>query len=444
VVQDGAVKLVNPQTQELVGYSGDEIVHRHFTDFIHPDDREMVGSYYQKRIAGEEIPSRYSFRLIRKDGMTRWVEISAVKILWDGIPATLNFLIDITKRKRAEIALQESEERYRILAEGAQVGIITCDLNGTIIYLNPKILDLVGSQSESDTKKINLLTFQPLIDAGLSGVLAKTLNSGISTAFEFAYTSVWGKYVYYLGHISPLTREGKISGAYIILDDISTLKNSEEVVSESNQKLRLLTSLTRHDILNQITLIYLLQNLAICSEDLSKSQEYIGRAQQVTGQIEKTIGFTREYENFAIVTGGWQNVSRIIESVREEFPDMMISLENNIPERLEIYADPIIRKVFYTLLENALRHGRKLTRVTFSFQEQDQGAIISCTDDGIGIPDNEKELIFEHGYGKNTGLGLFLARELLSITGLAIRETGVHTEGAGFEIIIPARKYRIA
>ena len=118
-------------------------------------------------------------------------------------------------------------------------------------------------------------------------------------------------------------------------------------------------------------------------------------------------------------------------------------VENLIPQNLEIYADPIIRKVFSTLIENAIRHGGEITHIRLSSHMGENTQIITCDDDGLGVPSGEKGSIFDHGFGKNTGIGLFLAREILSITGLSIREVGIPGEGARFEILVPSGKFRM-
>ncbi|WP_255331916.1 sensor histidine kinase [Methanocalculus taiwanensis] len=102
-----------------------------------------------------------------------------------------------------------------------------------------------------------------------------------------------------------------------------------------------------------------------------------------------------------------------------------------------IYADPMIEKVFSNLMDNTLRHAGKATQVRISCNETEDGLVILYEDDGYGISDDDKELIFKPGIGQNTGFGLFLAREILAITGIAIREIGVYSEGAKFEILVP-------
>ena len=109
-----------------------------------------------------------------------------------------------------------------------------------------------------------------------------------------------------------------------------------------------------------------------------------------------------------------------------------------------MFADPLIVKVFFNLIDNALRYGGKITTIQFSAEESDGDHIVVCEDDGIGISAVEKEKIFDRGFGKNTGLGLFLAREILDITGITIRETGEEGKGARFEIMVPKGMWRMA
>ncbi|MDO8872229.1 MAG: PAS domain S-box protein [Methanoregula sp.] len=105
IAQDGMLQLINHRMVEFTGYSEQELLSIQFSAVIHPDDHAMVVEWYQKRINVEESPSRYTFRLSPKDGSTRWIEISVAATDWDGHPATLNFLTDITERKWTEEAL---------------------------------------------------------------------------------------------------------------------------------------------------------------------------------------------------------------------------------------------------------------------------------------------------------------------------------------------------
>ncbi len=136
VTQDRKLQFVNPQFIVIMGYSEKELTSRPFIEFVHPDHREQVMGIHIKRFKGEEVPSTYEFRVVDKQGNTKWLENKGILIEWGGGPATLNFLRDITERKKAEEVLLESEERYRAVAEDAPVLICRFLHGGEITYVN--------------------------------------------------------------------------------------------------------------------------------------------------------------------------------------------------------------------------------------------------------------------------------------------------------------------
>lgn len=115
IAQDERVVYMNSKLAEITGISFEEARDKPFSDFIHPDDRAMVLDRYRRRLAGESIPDAYEYRTIVKDSRVIWLNISTKKIEWNGRPATLNLLTDITARKLAEEALQERIEEMNCL-----------------------------------------------------------------------------------------------------------------------------------------------------------------------------------------------------------------------------------------------------------------------------------------------------------------------------------------
>jgi len=154
------------------------------------------------------------------------------------------------------------------------------------------------------------------------------------------------------------------------------------------------------------------------------------------------IQFTKAYETIGETTPRWQDIRALVETAAKQVPTGNIVVKNDLPFGAEVFADPLIVKVCYNLIDNAVRHGGGITTIRFSAREHDGAFVIVCEDDGDGIPEALKEKIFEQGFGKNTGLGLFLARLVLSITGITIGETGEPGKGARFEITVPREKYR--
>jgi signal transduction histidine kinase len=151
--------------------------------------------------------------------------------------------------------------------------------------------------------------------------------------------------------------------------------------------------------------------------------------------------FTKDYQNIGVQSPQWFDLKKVIVSNAAHLPLSPMKLLVNC-DNLEIYADPMLEKVFYTLLENALRHGETITTIEFSCRVLAEGLMVIYKDNGEGVPAEYKEAIFEHKYFKHTGFGLFLSRAILGITGMKIRETGEPGKGARFEIIVPMGAYR--
>ncbi len=143
VAQDGLIKYLNPQLAEMVGYTVEEMLSRPFLDFTHPDDRQMAVDNYFMWQRGESQASRYQFRFLRKDGSTGWSEMSAALLQWEGRMASLAMVNDITERVRAEQALAESEEKYRLLVDNANQGT-TVIQDGLVAFVNPKLAQITG------------------------------------------------------------------------------------------------------------------------------------------------------------------------------------------------------------------------------------------------------------------------------------------------------------
>jgi PAS domain S-box-containing protein len=230
-------------------------------------------------------------------------------------------------------------------------------------------------------------------------------------------------------------------GVICTIVDITDNKLSQEALTQANKKLNLLNNVTRHDILNQLTA--LLGYLELSRQDTSDPHllKYLMKEEQAANAIRSQILFTRDYQNIGVHSPQWQNIAEIVSLALASIDLHRVLVNVKVPA-FEIYADPLLEKVFYNLIDNSVRHGERVTGITIMSEKSDDGLDIIVEDNGTGVPDKEKERIFRREYFKNTGFGLFLSREILAITNLTIKENGKYGYGARFVIHVPREAYR--
>ena len=173
------------------------------------------------------------------------------------------------------------------------------------------------------------------------------------------------------------------------------------------------------------------------------SSGYFQKVSTAAERISAMIRFTKEYESIDVNAPAWQDCHKLVDTAIKQAPLGKVTVKNDLTAGTEVLADPLIIRVFYNLMDNAVRYGGKITTIRFSTLESGEDHLIVCEDDGDGVIAGEKEKIFERGFGKNTGLGLALSREILSITGITITETGETGKGARFVMTVPKGAWRI-
>ncbi len=442
---DGIITASSPMVLSLLHLSSDKEVNgTSIFEWIVPEDRERVQNDIGTMMRGNACtPDVY--RIVRRDGSQFSTEISAALVYRkDGsVNGMVALIRDITERITAETALRESEEKYRNLVDNLNIGIFRSSLDkaGRIIEVNNFFARLFGFESKELLKGISIKKYYINTDDRIR-IYKELISTGHIARRELQMTKRDGSlfWVSITAHIPgfPDTSAGIIEGT---IEDITEQKHSEDMVRSANRKLGLLSSITRHDIQNQLMALQgyqelLRDHLAGCEE-----KELLDKQIHIAGAIERQILFTREYQQMGLEAPVWQDACRIIEKARSHVNTGNIIVDNRI-SGTEILADAMLVKVFVNLIENAVRYGDMITKIVFYLRETPDGLVIVCEDDGTGIPEDEKEKIFMRGFGRNTGLGLFLAREILSISGISIRETGEPGKGARFEIQVPTGAYR--
>ena len=238
VVQDGLLRMINPRSVELSGYSEQELLNQPFVTFIHPEDREMLLDRFRERIGGKTIPSRYTFRSVRKDNSIRWVELSVVLITWDERPATLNFLTDITDRKLAEDALRESEERYRQFFKTTLDSVFITTPEGRYIDFNDSLMETLGCRSREETFGIAVASTYAHPEER-DAFLACVKRDGYVKERPMQFRKRDGTVFDTLISIVPLKNpDGSIKAFIGTVRDITDRKRAEDALRKSEERYR--------------------------------------------------------------------------------------------------------------------------------------------------------------------------------------------------------------
>jgi PAS domain S-box-containing protein len=318
VAQDGVIKYLNPIISQMMEMPPGEALGLPFIDFVYPEDRKLVGERYRKRIQGEEAPSHYDFRTFGRNGKATWVSLSVVSIQWEGRPATLNFLMDITERKKVENDLHHS-----------------------------------------------------------------------------------------------------------------------------NQRLNLLSSITRHDALNQVMVIegsaVILQKRGLAPEQREIVEKMAHAAQAIKHQME----FARSYQEIGEKAPTWQNLGKAVVDSEALVSKGDLNVVKDV-NGYEVRADPMLYKVFFNLIDNCSRHSGGAKSIFITARPEGEALMVVIEDDGKGIPEEFRPLRFEPGHGRNSGYGLALIKEILAITDIGIVENSLPGNGARFEVRVPPAQWRAA
>jgi len=249
VAQEGMLKFANPKAMEITGYSDKELTSRPFTEFIHPDDRQILAELYLKKLKGEETPHGLTFRAIAKEGRVIWFGLKVVSFTWEGKPAVWCFMKDITERKKAEEAFLEGERKYRSIAENVTDVIWITDMNFRPTYVSPSVTRLLGYSVEEAMAGTLETRLTPTSLNATAETMAKALASQkpeeqdaiVSQPLEMEMKHKDGSTVWASVNLSFIRgSDGQRAEIVGILHDMTERKRVEETLERKEQHFRAL------------------------------------------------------------------------------------------------------------------------------------------------------------------------------------------------------------
>jgi PAS domain S-box-containing protein len=420
----------NPAAEHLFGYRREEIIGQGpalLSLAEQPDggrSGDLAADYIRAALKG--TPQVFSWTHKTKNGRLFPSEVTMIPAPVRGEDRLIVIVHDRTAQDNRE---QQSRHLARF-PERSPDPVIEIDSGQNITYANPaslivlKTLEMPQDPAAFIPDGFDTLV-APLISAGSDSPVHCELRIG---------TALFGETISY----DPVDKRVRIYAR-----EVTTRSFETSALEQANRKLNLLSSITRHDIKNKLTGVLGYLELARGSTRDTELIEYLNRAETSATAIRQQIEFTKEYENLGVKTPVWQELSLVLEAA-EKLLEMGAVVVEDETSGLSVYADPMLEKVLYCLLENAVKHGDTITKIRIHGSSTPAGYQLVVEDDGVGILNDRKEKIFNKNVGKGGGgFGLFLVREILSITGITVEETGTPGAGARFEISIPIGKFHV-
>ena len=357
------------------------------------------------------------------------------------LAGAIESITDITRLRQQDLALRVSESRYRTILENTASAIAIIDEDETISYINPEFEKIIGYVRDEIEGKKKLTEFVAPKDLERLQKYERDCRVNphrATTNHEFQFIRFDGYVRTGFLTITPIPDTTRM---VVSLMDITNKTREEDALQRANTKLNSFNYITRHEILNHLTVV---KGYIELSREGIRDPPFLlaslDKELAAANAIQNLITFTRDYQNIGIQPPSWYNLSKTINmaaaSVRMGSIKLLVDIEG-----VEIYADHVIEKVFFYLIDDAVRFG-KIRKIRFFCKESFEELLVICEDDGIGISPDKKEKIFNRKLFQNSGLDMYLSREIMSITGISIRETGTFGKGARFEIRVPEGAYR--
>ena len=378
----------------------------------------------------------------KKDGSIIPVEILLNYVEFGPNAYVFAFVRDITDRKRAEDELKSAYEKNKGLMDYANDAIFIADAKtGMLLDANKKAQELIG-RTLAEVQLMHESELHPKEEEEkYRAYFKKHAMDGGGLQEEIVIDKI-GNHIPVIVSATILDLGGRrcMMG---IFHNISDIKKAQDALQLANKKLNLLAEITRHDIRNKLTVLGGYLELFTDHPPEPLHSMYLTKLKSAVKMIAANIDFTKLYQDLGVVAPVWHDVSDTFFKACTHIDIKKIRFESDA-DGVEIFADPLLERVFYNIVANAVEHGNRVSVVRLSSLEVPDGLLIRIDDDGIGIPSHDKETIFQRGFGKNTGLGLFLSREILSITNITIKESGEFQHGARFEMFVPKGVYRFS
>ncbi len=332
--------------------------------------------------------------------------------------------------------LRESRQKFERLFVGNPEAAIYLSPDFRILDVNPRFEELFGYSLDNVKGKC----IDDIVVPKDKMEEAEILNEKAKKGYVYHDTvrkRKDGSLVQIAISAAPINVDQQPVGYVVLYKDISKLKETEKQLKDTMEKLHVVGKLTRHDVRNKLSTVT--GNVFLAKKKLADDEalKYLKEIESASDQVERIFDFARTYEKLGVEELAYVDVEKSLEEAVSLFSDLHDVKVMNDCRGLAVLADSLLRQLLYNLIDNSLKHGTKVSRIKVHYRETEKPQLkLIYEDDGVGISKAEKEKIFQEGYGKDTGYGLYLIRKMCEVYGWTIQETGKQDQGAQFIITI--------
>jgi len=477
VAQEERIKFANKRFSKISGYSQEEVLGKPLLEIIHPEDREYVLESFKRRLAGEVPTKVFQYRAIRKDGITIWVEVFSTVIDYQGKPATLTSILDVTERKRMEEALRESERRYALTLDTVPDMVYESTLDGTILYANRYASEILGySLDELGTINISDILDKDSFETAFREIekILETKNPSRNISFNLKTSG--GEIIPVEAHSVLFEKEGQpatiLGVARGIADRIKAEENRRKLEArlrhaEKMEAIGTLAGGIAHDFNNLLMVVQ--GNVSLMLKGLDPSHPHHNRLKNIEKQVssgadlaDQLLGYARKgrYEVKPI------DLNQVVVDMSETFGRTRkeITITQECAEDLSaIEADrnqieQILLNLFVNAADAMADGGDLLIRTMNTSHENMKGrpydpkpgkyVLLTIADTGSGMDKETQKRIFDPFFttkemSRGTGLGLASVYGIVKGHGGYIDVDSEKGRGATFSIHLPASEKEV-
>jgi PAS domain S-box-containing protein len=442
----------NIETLRLFRFkSVEEFIKNHPADLspiFQPDGSsslESARSHIKKALwSGKDA---FFWRHKRADGTTFPADVLLSRITLKNQVILQATVRDITQKKEAEEKLEQAEEKHRTLLNAANVLVQSVDAEGKFVFVNDQWKTTLGfTDSELDKVYLKDVVRKDHLQF-CTNVFKQVMNGLYIRDVETVFVAKDGREIIVSGNACPIFKNGVFVSTVAFFVDVTEKKKNEAKIKENNreielmvEKLRVIGSLTRHDVRNKLSIItgyaYLLKKKHPQDADIVAG---LDKMEQAVRETVRIFDFAKLYEQLGAEELVYVNVEdKLNEAVSlhsGSFPRIV-----NECHGLMLLADSFLRQLFYNFIDNTRKYGEKTTTAKVYYQKSDENYLkLIYEDDGVGVSFENKPFLFKEGFstGGSSGFGLFLSKKMMDVYGWVIEENGEPGKGAKFTITIP-------